>query len=120
MVGDRRLPGASSTRSFPRPWLQLHGKSFTGILLWSFEGKPLAAFRRKCIKLPGNSFHNVLREDGQAHRQDLVIQSINNDQILLTAGQSYQQTTFALGERSVRFHWCMVWEDRKDAFFALI
>jgi len=32
-----------------------------------------------------------------------VIQSINNDPILLTAGQSYQQTTFALGEWSVRF-----------------
>ena len=68
------LPGASSTRSFPLPWLQLHGKSFTGILLWSFEGKPLAAFRRKCIELPGNPFHNVLKEHGRACLQTSVMQ----------------------------------------------
>jgi len=101
MVGDRGLLGTSSTRNFPLPWLELHGKSCTGILLWSFEGKSLAALRRKCIKLPGSSFHNVLREDGRAHRQDLVIQSINDDPIPLTAGQNYQQTTFALCERGL-------------------
>jgi hypothetical protein len=35
---------------------QLHGESFTDVLLLSFEGKSLAAFRRKCIKLPGSLF----------------------------------------------------------------
>ena len=69
MVGDLRLPGASSARSFPLPWPQLHGESLTGILLWSFEGEPLPALRRKCIELPGNSFHNVLREDGRTPQE---------------------------------------------------
>src|SRR4029453_4564572 len=74
MVGDLRLSGSSSTRGFPLPWPQLHGESFTGVLLWSFEGKSLAAFRRKCTKLPGNPFYNVLTEDGRARRQELVMQ----------------------------------------------
>src|SRR4030095_8939836 len=76
MVGDLRLPGASSARSFPLPWPQLHGESLTGILLWSFEGEPLPALRRKCIELPGNSFHNVLRKDGRTPQE--VIHAIPN------------------------------------------
>jgi hypothetical protein len=58
----------------------LHGESLAGILLWSFEGKFFAAFRRKCIKLPGNPFYNVLTEDGRARRQDLVMQCCVTEQ----------------------------------------